>query len=65
MSICLTKHLQKCNEHKDVGMLLKYTLDLSEKHMEEIHAIFSKENIPIPQGFTGDDVDLTAPALFF
>ncbi|MDD9269544.1 DUF3231 family protein [Paenibacillus sp. GCM10023248] len=65
MSICLIKHLQKYNGHKDVEVLLQRTMDLSEKHMEEIKNIFSKENFPIPRGFSENDVDLTAPALFF
>lgn len=65
MSICLTKHLQKCNTHKDVEILLQRTMDLSEKHVAEIKHIFTKENFPVPRGFSDHDVDLTAPALFF
>ncbi|MFC0215425.1 DUF3231 family protein [Paenibacillus chartarius] len=65
MSICLTKHLQQHNKHKDVERLLQTTLELSTKHVKEIRAIFTKEGFPIPKGFSESDVDLTAPALFF
>lgn len=65
MSICITKHLQKYNTHKDVDSLLQRALELSTKHIEEIKTLFAKENFPIPRGFSDDDLDLTAPALFF
>ena len=65
VSVCFIKHLQKYNTHKDVDSLLKRALELSTKHIEEIKQLFTKENFPIPRGFSDEDVDLTAPSLFF
>ncbi|GAE31645.1 DUF3231 family protein [Alkalihalobacillus hemicellulosilyticus] len=65
LSICITKHFLQHSSNEDVKSLIKLTFDLSSKHIEEIKNIFEKENIPIPKGFTNEDIDLSAPPLFF
>lgn len=65
LSICITNHFLQHSNNEDVTPLIKLTLDLSRKHIEEIKNIFEKENIPIPKGFTNEDIDLSAPPLFF
>ncbi|MCR2805496.1 DUF3231 family protein [Paenibacillus soyae] len=65
MSICITKHLKQHNSYEDVAVLLQRSLELSEKHVEEIKKIFTKENFPIPAGFSENDLNVSAPALFF
>ncbi|WP_336773556.1 DUF3231 family protein [Paenibacillus sp. MMO-58] len=66
-SICFTKHFLHHIERnrEDVKILLEKTQTLSEKHVEEIKNIFSKESFPIPMGFSDNDVELSAPPLFF
>ncbi|WP_100407761.1 DUF3231 family protein [Bacillus solitudinis] len=65
LSICLAKHFLHHSNNEDVKPLIKLTLDLSKTHTEEIKSIFEKENIPIPRGFSDEDLYLSAPPLFF
>ncbi|WP_025025955.1 DUF3231 family protein [Caldalkalibacillus mannanilyticus] len=65
LSICITKHFLQHLNNEDVKPLIELTLDISRKQIEEIKGIFENENIPIPKGFTDEDIDLSAPPLFF
>lgn len=65
LSICLSKHFLQQSNNEDVKPIIKLTLDISQKHIEEIKNIFEKENFPIPKGFSDEDIDLSAPPLFF
>ncbi|WP_026560611.1 DUF3231 family protein [Bacillus sp. J37] len=65
MSICLSKHFMEQSNNEDVKPIIQLTLDISQKHIEEIKNIFEKENFPIPKGFSDEDIDLSAPPLFF
>lgn len=51
-------------EDRDVKQILDYTLGIAKKHLNIISEIYSRENHPIPVGFTDDDVNLEAPRLF-
>jgi hypothetical protein len=64
-SICIVKHFLQTNDKEDVKPLLEKSITVSETHLSAIRRIFTEENFPIPQGFTAQDVDLSAPALFF
>jgi hypothetical protein len=64
LSICLTKHLLQHNRTPELRELLDRTLALSQTHTEKISAIFRSEDFPIPQGFTDEDLNPSAPALF-
>ncbi len=63
--VCMSKHLVKYIEDKEVKPLLDDTLRIANGEMEQIRTIFNQEKFPIPKGFTDEDVDLTAPPLFF
>lgn len=65
MSICITKHFLQQSTSKDVRAIVKKAMELSQKHVEDIGNIFKKEDFPIPKGFSDEDVDLSAPPLFF
>lgn len=65
MSICMAKHMLKYLEDADVKPLLEESLAVSQKQLSEIQTIFMKEKFPIPKGFTEDDYNSDAPALFF
>lgn len=61
---CFYKHfLQHLQDH-DIKSITEEVLTLVEKIIEKIKTIFEEENIPIPQGFSDHDVDLSAPALY-
>lgn len=64
MAICVLKHCLEKAEDEEIRPLLQYALRLSEQHIEKVTEIFAQEEFPIPQGFTEQDVNLQAPALF-
>jgi len=49
------------NETRD---LLQHAIDLSVQHIPVITDFFNKEGLPIPEGFTDNDVNVKAPRLF-
>src|SRR5699024_11222221 len=51
-------------DDQQIQILLEEALGLSETRLSQITDILTKENYPIPQGFTDDDVNLNAPRLF-
>jgi hypothetical protein len=60
---CISYFLEKC-EDDEIREILSYALDLSKIHTKFAAETFSKENIPVPIGFTEEDVNLNAPRLF-
>lgn len=65
MSICMSKHMLQYVEDAEVKPVLEESLALSRNRLSEIESIFRKENFPIPRGFTDNDYNASAPALFF
>ena len=51
-------------EDTEIRSVLEYALHVAEKHLQTISEIYRREKHPIPQGFTGQDVNLDAPRLF-
>ncbi|WP_172840445.1 DUF3231 family protein [Virgibacillus phasianinus] len=51
-------------EDEDIKETLEFALNLIEEHKNGVEEIFTKEEYPIPQGFTEEDVNLDAPRLF-
>ncbi|MEH7493322.1 DUF3231 family protein [Neobacillus niacini] len=64
MSVCVLKYFLVHIDDNDIKSLTTSALQLSEKHVESIRGIFTKEQIQIPQGFTEQDVNLLAKRLF-
>ncbi|WP_134685697.1 DUF3231 family protein [Brevibacillus migulae] len=65
ISICMSKHFLQWFKDEEAKRLVEKGLQASETHVKEIANIFTKEGIPIPVGFSEEDVDLNAPPLFF
>ncbi|MDQ0223785.1 hypothetical protein CHH83_09480 [Bacillus sp. 7586-K] len=64
MSICVfTYFLEKVND-SEIKPIIKQALKMSSEHIEIIKKIFSAEGIPLPKGFTDEDVNPHAPKLF-
>ncbi|MCM3670477.1 DUF3231 family protein [Mesobacillus maritimus] len=64
MAICVIKYfIEKCEE-QEIEEILKYALDLSQLHTNKCAEFFTNEKIPIPIGFTEEDVNASAPRLF-
>ncbi|WP_154989011.1 DUF3231 family protein [Priestia megaterium] len=51
-------------EDPDIKKLLQHAKGLTEEFQSSVKDIFKKENVPIPYGFTKEDVNLGAPKLF-
>ncbi|MGG3562297.1 DUF3231 family protein [Neobacillus rhizosphaerae] len=64
MSICIIKYFLQYIDDEDIKKVVVHALDLSQQHVEHIRAIFTKEDIKVPQGFTDKDVNLKAKRLF-
>ncbi len=64
MGKCILSYYLQHVEDEDIKTLLENALKLSEEFMKTIKEIFTKENFPIPKGFSQEDVNLGAPPLF-
>lgn len=64
LSKCVLRHFIYHVKDESIGNVLRFALRLSEEHLEKIKEFFTKEELPIPEGFTDDDVVVEAPPLF-
>ncbi|MFD1171164.1 DUF3231 family protein [Oceanobacillus picturae] len=64
MGICGVKHFLTNVEDEQIRLILEDTKLLLEEHITALKVFFNKEDHPIPQGFTEQDVNLSAPRLF-
>lgn len=64
MSKCVLSYFLKTVEDEEIKAIVQYAYDLSSIHIEKLTAIFQKEQIPTPTGFTHDDVNLNASRLY-
>ncbi|MDH7480166.1 MAG: DUF3231 family protein, partial [Syntrophomonadaceae bacterium] len=62
--VAVMKHFVQNVEDPEIGPLLKYTQEVSQKHVDAIKKIFQQEELPVPVAFGEPDVDLKAPRLF-
>ena len=64
MSNQILKYFIKHVDDKDIKLLLQNGVSLSEDFMSKIEGFLKGENIPVPIGFTENDVNLDAPRLY-
>lgn len=64
MSKCVLSYFLKHVEDGEIEQIVRHGLHLSEQFVERIKEILVKDHIPIPVGFTEEDVNLDAPRLF-
>ncbi|MGE6260362.1 DUF3231 family protein [Heyndrickxia sporothermodurans] len=64
MSSCILTYFLQHVDEPDIQKLLENGLSLSKNFIREIESIFKQEKIPIPIGFTNEDVNLGAPRLY-
>lgn len=64
MSICILTYFVKQVEDPEIKKVVGNALQLSKEFLQGITEIYTKENYPIPIGFTEEDVNLGAPKLF-
>lgn len=64
MSKCVLSYFFKIVEDKDIRPITELANNLSTTHLEKLIQIFQDENLPLPTGFTNEDVNLNAPRLY-
>ena len=64
LATCVMRYFKNICEDKEILPLIENSLNIAENDIKIITEIFSKENHPIPAGFTDEDVNLSAPRLF-
>lgn len=64
MSNCVLSYFLETAEDPEVSSVVKYALNLSGNYMSIIKDILSKDNFPVPEGFSEEDVNLKAKKLF-
>ncbi|MFP7296648.1 DUF3231 family protein [Neobacillus niacini] len=64
MSICFIKYALEHVKDEDIVDVYKLSLELSTRHVQKVKDFFAGEGIPIPKGFTDEDVNIHAPRLF-
>lgn len=64
MAICVLKHFKLTCEDTDILPTIELAITSANDHITQITEIFTKEGIPIPNGFGEQDVNLNAKKLF-
>ncbi len=64
LAICVMKYFKNICEDKEILPLIENSISIAQNDIKIMTEIFSKENHPIPLGFTDKDVNLNAPRLF-
>jgi hypothetical protein len=61
---CFYQHFQQHLKDPDITLIIGDILTFINEVVSTIKDILTDENIPVPKGFSGADVDLSAPALY-
>lgn len=64
LSVCILRYFLNHVNDKKIRKVLEFALKLSESHIEKTKGFLSRDNQPIPVGFTEKDVHVDAPLLF-
>lgn len=64
MANCVLRHFLQTCEDDDIKPILEYAINSAIEHIDLIAELFTKEGIPIPNGFGEQDVNLQAKKLF-
>ena len=64
MAACVIKYFLNRVEDEEVRQILQHALDISNGHIQLVTNVFNQEELPIPQGFTDNDVNIAAPRLY-
>lgn len=64
MSVCVLSYMLNHVEDREIKKVLEHAIGLSRQFVQFIKELYTKENYPIPQGFTEQDVHIGAPRLF-
>jgi hypothetical protein len=65
MTVCMLKYFLHHIKDEEIQVILQKALEISQSNLEQIKIIFSKEKIPLPDGFTDEDIILSVKPLFY
>jgi hypothetical protein len=65
LSRCLLKYFIHHQKDEEILILLKKNLAQTEVKIIQLEDLYSNEKIPIPDGFSDQDINLEAPPLFY
>jgi hypothetical protein len=61
---CVFKHFIQYVQDSEIKPLLDEQANLLQKYIEKAKSLFNEEKFPIPKGFSDEDLNLSAPALY-
>ena len=64
MLSCVKRHFYEKVEDYDTKNVLEDSLEIANKRVSRVLEIFDEEDLPIPAGFSDEDLDLQAPRLY-
>ncbi len=64
MYACIYKYFLSNAEDNDIRKILNSALDSANKRVDWVMKTFNKEGLPIPYGYSEDDVNSSAPRLY-
>ena len=64
MSKCILGYFLKDVEDQEIHSIIQHAYDLSSTHIEKLTQLFQEEQLPLPTGFTSEDVNMNAPRLY-
>jgi hypothetical protein len=64
MSVCVLRYFLNNAADDETRGAIQYALNLSNEHISVLTDIFKQEKLPLPDGFSDKDVDMSAPPLF-
>jgi hypothetical protein len=64
MAKCILSYFLKDVEDEEIRSIVQSAYDLSTTRLEKLTHIFQEEQLPLPTGFTNEDVNMNAPRLY-
>jgi hypothetical protein len=64
LTIRVTEYFLNRVEDVETHNIIQHTNELSSQHVTQITELFNQAGLPLPEGFTENDVNINAPRLF-
>ncbi|MFC5464872.1 DUF3231 family protein [Lederbergia graminis] len=64
MSKCVLNYFQHIVGDKDIRRIVELAYNTSSAHIEKLTELYQVEKLPLPTGFTEEDVNVNAPRLY-
>lgn len=64
MFVCVFKYFSQKAEDNEIRHIMEDAVDICAKRVSWVTELFNREGLPIPFGFSGNDVDLKAPRIY-